>query len=373
MGQFQNRFGRRLDFSNFNFGLFRPQVKPKFEFPLSGFSVLGSNDITTRFSIPGLDNLPVPSDSTSSEKTTEAPLKNVFQLKTKKAMNTFPTKTGVKTRLPTKSTHTAVSKHIPKESGHSIVNRNKAEHIRNEKNEKHQKALTFPFLQEGSLPVSVPPRQVKINPLSDSAVFETSVFGSKQHTTERLPLTTNTAVKRRLPTKSNHRLVSNSPPKELGHTSVSKNKAGQICDENNEKRLKASKFPFLQVKIPRRKVKVDPLSGSTLFIRRVSASKQHTTERLPLTTPYETTENPTTHFKPSNFYNNYSSDYSLLQYDYTSDNTDDFNSYDYDSSPFDYSECPGSLGECLSACSPVASIRQTAYKICVNECLDRCS
>jgi len=284
-GQFQNRFGRRLDFSNFNFGLFRPQVKPKFEFPLSGFSVLGSNDITTRFSIPGLDNLPVPSDSTSSEKTTEAPLKNVFQIKPKMAMNTFPTKIGVKTRLPTESTHRVVSKRIPKESGCS-----------------------------------------------------------------------NTGVKRRLPTKSTHRLVSNSLSKESGRT--------------NEKRLKASKFPL---KIPQRQVKADPISGNTLFIRRVSASNQHTTERLPLTTPYETTENPTTSFKPSDFYNNYSSDYSLLQYDYTSDNNDDFNNYDYDSSPIDYSECPGSLGECLSACSPVASIRQTAYKICVNECLDRCS
>jgi len=34
--------------------------------------------------------------------------------------------------------------------------------------------------------------------------------------------------------------------------------------------------------------------------------------------------------------------------------------------------CPGTLRDCLSACSPVVSINPAAYKICVNECLDRC-
>ena len=34
--------------------------------------------------------------------------------------------------------------------------------------------------------------------------------------------------------------------------------------------------------------------------------------------------------------------------------------------------CPGSLRECLDACSPVVNINQAAYKICVNECLERC-
>ena len=34
--------------------------------------------------------------------------------------------------------------------------------------------------------------------------------------------------------------------------------------------------------------------------------------------------------------------------------------------------CPGSLRECLDACSPVVAINQAAYKVCVNECLDRC-
>ena len=36
------------------------------------------------------------------------------------------------------------------------------------------------------------------------------------------------------------------------------------------------------------------------------------------------------------------------------------------------SSCPGSLRECLTACSPVITINQVAYKLCVNECLDRC-
>merc|ERR1712106_773558 len=35
--------------------------------------------------------------------------------------------------------------------------------------------------------------------------------------------------------------------------------------------------------------------------------------------------------------------------------------------------CPGSLRECLTACSPVISISKVAYKLCVNECLDRCT
>ena len=48
--------------------------------------------------------------------------------------------------------------------------------------------------------------------------------------------------------------------------------------------------------------------------------------------------------------------------------TDDYPHDDYDSS----SSCPGSLRECLTACSPVISINQVAYKLCVNECLDRC-
>jgi len=35
--------------------------------------------------------------------------------------------------------------------------------------------------------------------------------------------------------------------------------------------------------------------------------------------------------------------------------------------------CPSSLRECLTACSPVIKINQVAYKLCVNECLDRCA
>jgi len=35
--------------------------------------------------------------------------------------------------------------------------------------------------------------------------------------------------------------------------------------------------------------------------------------------------------------------------------------------------CPSSLAECISSCAPVLAIQQRAYKLCVNECLERCS
>jgi len=47
----------------------------------------------------------------------------------------------------------------------------------------------------------------------------------------------------------------------------------------------------------------------------------------------------------------------------------DYNLDDTDES----SSCPGSLRDCLTACSPVISINKVAYKLCVNECLERCS
>jgi hypothetical protein len=37
------------------------------------------------------------------------------------------------------------------------------------------------------------------------------------------------------------------------------------------------------------------------------------------------------------------------------------------------STCPSSLAECISSCAPVLAIQQRAYKLCVNECLERCS
>merc|ERR1719323_3004176 len=37
------------------------------------------------------------------------------------------------------------------------------------------------------------------------------------------------------------------------------------------------------------------------------------------------------------------------------------------------SSCPSSLAECVSSCAPVLAIQQRAYKLCVNECLERCS
>ena len=52
----------------------------------------------------------------------------------------------------------------------------------------------------------------------------------------------------------------------------------------------------------------------------------------------------------------------------------DYTDYTASEADYDYSMtgCPGSLRECLDACSPVVRINQAAYKICVNECLERC-
>jgi len=52
------------------------------------------------------------------------------------------------------------------------------------------------------------------------------------------------------------------------------------------------------------------------------------------------------------------------------DNVKNHNNQDYTD---ESSLCPGSLRECLTACSPVININQVAYKLCVNECLERCS
>jgi len=46
---------------------------------------------------------------------------------------------------------------------------------------------------------------------------------------------------------------------------------------------------------------------------------------------------------------------------------------DYPQDVTDTSTCPGSLRECLTACSPISKTYQVAYKLCVNECLERCS
>ena len=58
-------------------------------------------------------------------------------------------------------------------------------------------------------------------------------------------------------------------------------------------------------------------------------------------------------------------DYSVSEADY--DNSESEADYDYT-----MTGCPGSLRECLDACSPVVRINPAAYKICVNECLERC-
>ena len=51
-----------------------------------------------------------------------------------------------------------------------------------------------------------------------------------------------------------------------------------------------------------------------------------------------------------------------------------YDDYSASEADYDYSMtgCPGSLRECLDACTPVVRINQAAYKICVNECLERC-
>jgi len=45
---------------------------------------------------------------------------------------------------------------------------------------------------------------------------------------------------------------------------------------------------------------------------------------------------------------------------------------DYSENDADTYICPGSMKECLNACSPIITINQLAYKLCVNECLERC-
>jgi hypothetical protein len=100
-----------------------------------------------------------------------------------------------------------------------------------------------------------------------------------------------------------------------------------------------------------------------------------------LTTPH-TTPRPVTVVvtEGDSVHDYHNSDYGDFYNDYPSDAVADDVSSDYldydeyhtdDSDPS--SSCPGSLRKCLTACSLVITINQVAYKLCVNECLDRCS
>ena len=64
-------------------------------------------------------------------------------------------------------------------------------------------------------------------------------------------------------------------------------------------------------------------------------------------------------------------EYPDYDYDFTES---DYSSYPEEEESADYpNSCPSSLQECVASCSPVLAIQQIAYKLCVNECLDRCT
>ena len=94
----------------------------------------------------------------------------------------------------------------------------------------------------------------------------------------------------------------------------------------------------------------------------------------PFTTTTTTTTTTTEKSIPTYDYAYYD-DYNSNQVD-SSDYSDyevyeDYNGNEKES--FSLTGCPGTLRDCLSSCNVVLSINQAAYKICVNECLDRCN
>jgi len=123
-------------------------------------------------------------------------------------------------------------------------------------------------------------------------------------------------------------------------------------------------------------------------------NKDRIRRRRPTTTPH-TTPRPTTTTTTTTTERYQQEEYDYQYYDFNTNtvNREDYHQQDqdymygneiYENS--DYNEeplyednsvntltgCPGTLRDCLSACSPVVSINPAAYKICVNECLDRC-
>lgn len=91
--------------------------------------------------------------------------------------------------------------------------------------------------------------------------------------------------------------------------------------------------------------------------------------------PFTTTSTTTTTEKAIPTY-----DYAYYDdQDYNSNQLDDFDYSQYEDyngnekESFTLTGCPGTLRDCLSSCNVVLSINQAAYKICVNECLDRCN
>ena len=71
----------------------------------------------------------------------------------------------------------------------------------------------------------------------------------------------------------------------------------------------------------------------------------------------------------SDYQHSYDNTYEDYEYQNSKDKvTEDYPKITNSQSP----SCPGSLRECLTACSPVIKISKVAYKLCVNECLDRC-
>ena len=91
----------------------------------------------------------------------------------------------------------------------------------------------------------------------------------------------------------------------------------------------------------------------------------------PSTTSSTTTLPTTTTTQPADIYHDYQYDYHYYDFNSNSVGSDDGVEAGEEATDL-LTGCPGSLRDCLDACSPVVSINQAAYKICVNECLDRC-
>ena len=108
-----------------------------------------------------------------------------------------------------------------------------------------------------------------------------------------------------------------------------------------------------------------------------SPTTPHTTPRIGAsssTKPFTTTTTTTSSIDFDGV-SRVGNDFIYYYDDSDSENAED-NTLESEVSPdysFNTSSCPGSLKECLSACSPVIQINKVAYKLCVNECLERCA
>merc|ERR1712083_77395 len=102
-----------------------------------------------------------------------------------------------------------------------------------------------------------------------------------------------------------------------------------------------------------------------------TSSPPPSTTPSPATTPRPTSTIFSSESPVYEYYDLYDDGFEDSEYDdnHISSVDDDYEKDDYDHLPL----CPGSLRECLTSCSPVNNISQVAYKLCVNECLERCT